>query len=633
MSAAEDFRSALRGAGLTPPDPVLAGQVLSCADTGWAYQYRSDPDRGCYVRRDCSGQYIVGCWRGRHRRRGAPAAETLQEAEEAGRQLLAAARGGGTAPRPGGSADDYRPRGIAAQEILRRMEADGDGVAAKIDAWPKPEQIVPALAAAPYPIEALPDVVREAVQEVQGFLKAPLSMVAMSAVTATSLAAQGIADVERAEGLRGPSSLFAITVAESGERKSACDNFFAKPLREYEQARLDENLEQVKDYEAELAAWTARMEALTAGLRKEKGKSASSADSVAELAEAQRAKPEAPRMPQMFYEDTTPEAIAWGLAKKWPSAAIMAAEGGMILGGHGMSKETLVRNLALINVLWDGASVTIDRRTKESFRVAGARLTVGIQVQSGLLLDFVQSTRGLARSSGFLARFLIAWPESTQGYRDFCEPPPGFPALTAYHAQLRAMLERQGTLDEHGRLVPRVLPLESAAKRSWVAWHDNVEHSMRPTREMVDLKDVAAKAADNLARVAAVLAVFEDPATAVVAERHICAGAAIMNWHLQEARRFFGQVALPTEISDAVALDGWLLRRARDTGKTRFAKRDVQRLGPLQKPLEAERVRAGERFTAALAILEEAGRARIVREGRSWVVELNPALTAAAQVS
>ena len=510
---------------------------------------------------------------------------------------------------------DYEPRGAAAEEILRRFrEKRGE---AGGDAWPTPEQIIPALAAVPYPIEALPDVVREAVQEVQGFLKAPLSMVATSAVTAMSLAAQGIADVERAEGLRGPCSLFSITVAESGERKSACDNCFAKPLRDYEQARIDEHTEQAKDFEAEMAAWNARMEALTAGLRKEKGKAAS-ADSVAELAEAQRAKPEAPRVPQMFYEDTTPEAIAWGLAKKWPSAAIMAAEGGMILGGHGMSKETLVRNLALINVLWDGASVTIDRRTKESFRVAGARLTVGIQVQSGLLLDFVQSTRGLARSSGFLARFLIAWPESTHGYRDFCEPPPGFPALSAYHAQLRAMLERQGTLDEHGRLVPRALPLEPAAKQAWITWHDNVEHSMRPTREMADLKDVAAKAADNLARVAAVLAVFEDPAATIVAERHICAAASIMNWHLQEARRFFGQLALPVEIGDAVLIDGWLVKRAPDTAKTRFTKRDVQRLGP---------VRERERFTQALAILEDAARIRIVREGRSWVVELNPALT------
>ena len=511
---------------------------------------------------------------------------------------------------------EYQPRGIAAQEILRRMEADGGGVAAKIDAWPRPEQIVPAIAAPPYPIESLPEVVRAAVQEVQSFVKAPLSMVAMSAVMTMSLAAQGIVDVERAEGLRGPAGLFSITVAESGERKSACDKFFAQPLRDYEQARIDEHTEQSKDFEAEMAAWNARMEALTAGLRKEKGKAAS-ADSVAELAEHTRAKPEAPRLPQMFYEDTTPEAIAWGLAKKWPSAAIMAAEGGMVLGGHGMSKETLVRNLALLNVLWDGASVTIDRRTKESFRVAGARLTVGIQVQSGLLLDFVQGTRGLARSSGFLARFLIAWPDTTQGYRDFSDPPPGFPALSAYHARLRAMLERQGTLDEHGRLTPRVLPLDPAAKQSWVTWHDNVEHSMRPTREMADLKDVAAKAADNLARLAAVLAVFEDPTTTVVAERHICAGAAIMNWHLQEARRFFGQVALPVEIGDAVLIDGWLTKRSRDTAKTRFAKRDVQRLGP---------VRERERFTLALAILEDTARVKIVREGRSWVVEINPAL-------
>ncbi len=619
MMAAQDFPGALRGAGLTPPDPVLAGQVLPCADTGWAYQYRSDPDRGCYVRRDRSGQYIVGCWRGPNRRRGTPAAETLQEAEEAGRQLLAAASN----PQLPHSGTNYQPRGIAAQEILRRMEADGGGVAGKIDAWPKPEQIVPALAAAPYPIEALPDVVREAVQEVQGFLRAPLSMVAMSAVTAMSLAAQGIADVERAEGLRGPSSLFGITVAESGERKSACDSFFAAPLREYEQARLDENLAQVQDYEAELAAWTARMEALTAGLQKEKGKAAG-ADSVAELAEVQRAKPEAPRMPQMFYEDTTPEAIAWGLAKKWPSAAIMAAEGGMILGGHGMSKETLVRNLALINVLWDGASVTVDRRTKESFRVAGARLTVAIQVQSGLLLDFVQSTRGLARSSGFLARFLIAWPESTQGFRDFCEPPPGYPALSAYHAQLRTLLERQGTLDEHGRLVPRVLPLESAAKRSWVAWHDNVEHSMRPTREMADLKDVAAKAADNLARVAAVLAVFEDPTTTVVAERHICAAAALMNWHLQEARRFFGAHSPPQDLADTIALDTWLIETARRSGG-RVRKLDARQRGP-------HAVRERERFLAALTILEgEAAHVRLERSGRTEWIAVNPALLKAGE--
>jgi putative DNA primase/helicase len=513
--------------------------------------------------------------------------------------------------------DDYQPRGMAAQEILRRMESDGGGVAVKIDAWPKPEQIVPALAAAPYPIEALPDVVRDAVQEVRGFLQAPLSMVATSALMTMSLAAQGIADVERAEGLRGPSSLFAITVAESGERKSACDKFFAQPLRDFEQARIDEHTEQSKDFEAEMAAWSARMEALTAGLRKEKGK-APSADSVAELAEVQRAKPEAPRLPQMFYEDTTPEAIAWGLAKKWPSAAIMAAEGGMILGGHGMSKETLVRNLALLNVLWDGASVTIDRRTKESFRVAGARLTVGIQVQSGLLLDFVQGTRGLARSSGFLARFLIAWPESTQGYRDFCEPPPGFPALSAYHARLRALLERQGTLDEYGRLTPRVLPLDSAAKQSWVAWHDNVEHSMRPTREMADLKDVAAKAADNLARLAAVLAVFEDPTTSVVAERHVCAGAAILNWHLREARRFFGAVTPPEDVADALALDGWLIETARLQGG-RVKKLDARQRGP-------HAVRERERFTLALAILEDAARLRLVREGRTWWIEIHPSL-------
>jgi hypothetical protein len=69
-----------------------------------------------------------------------------------------------------------------------------------------------------------------------------------------------------------------------------------------------------------------------------------------------------------------------------------------------------MRNLSLLNVLWDGGELSIGRRTSESFTVRGARLTVGLQIQEAALRSFFDRSGGLARGTGFLARFLVAWP-------------------------------------------------------------------------------------------------------------------------------------------------------------------------------------------------------------------------------
>ncbi|MDP2783291.1 MAG: DUF3987 domain-containing protein [Sulfurimicrobium sp.] len=89
--------------------------------------------------------------------------------------------------------------------------------------WPEPQPLAAKVAAEPYPFDALPETIRAAVEEVQGFTKAPVPLVASSALAALSLAIQAHADVKRAEKLAGPVGLFLLTIADSGERKSTCD--------------------------------------------------------------------------------------------------------------------------------------------------------------------------------------------------------------------------------------------------------------------------------------------------------------------------------------------------------------------------------------------------------------------------
>ena len=129
---------------------------------------------------------------------------------------------------------------------------DYDQTAKKLDdessiEWSTPQSLNAQAEFEDYPLDALPEAIRNAVQEVAGFVKAPVAMVAQSALTALSLAAQTQADVKRADKLHGPVGLFLLTIADSGERKSTCDGFFTKSIRDYEQAQAEANKPQLKD--------------------------------------------------------------------------------------------------------------------------------------------------------------------------------------------------------------------------------------------------------------------------------------------------------------------------------------------------------------------------------------------------
>lgn len=87
---------------------------------------------------------------------------------------------------------------------------------------------------------------------------------------------------------------------------------------------------------------------------------------------------------------------------------MLSAEAGAVFGAHGMGQDTILRNLALLNVLWDGGEMAIDRRSKPSFLLRGRRLTFGLMVQPEALRGFLERAGTLPRGTGFIARFLIA---------------------------------------------------------------------------------------------------------------------------------------------------------------------------------------------------------------------------------
>jgi len=482
------------------------------------------------------------------------------------------------------------------------------------DDWSAPQELTAKLKIESYPIDALPGLIRDAVLEVAGFVKAPEAMVAMSAISALSLASQALVDVKRADKLQGPIGLFTMTIANSGERKTTCDGFFTKAIREYEKEQAEHVKPDIKNYKADMDSWESKRGGIKDKIRQYAKESKPTKALETSLRELEHQRPEPPRVPRLLRADITPEQLGYVLAKEWPSCGVVSAEAGLVFGSHGMGKDSVMRNLSLLNVLWDGGEFSSDRRSTESFTVSGARFSMALQIQEVTLREFFSKSGALARGNGFLARFLLAWPQSTQGMRPFTEAPTNWPNLGAFNQRIASLLAMPAPLNQVGVLAPPLMTLSPEAKKAWVEYHDAVEIELSANGEFYDIQDVASKSADNAVRLAALFSKFEGEGSVISAQAFKSASV-IAAWHLQESQRFFGELALSSELSDAVQLEGWLVEYSKQVSSITI--RIAQQRSP---------IRDKNRLKSALWELEDLDRLRIELVGKSKIICINPGL-------
>lgn len=501
---------------------------------------------------------------------------------------------------------------IAERGKMQGAESDDD--------WAYPDDLVQVGVGAPYPVEALPRVVRMAVEEVQAFVQAPVAMVAGAALGALSMAAQALFDVDRDNVLTGPCGLFLLTIAESGERKSSCDGYFARPVMQWEKDRAEALAPAVAEANDRLAAWSEHRDGLKAMIKTARRvpSKGSVADLTAELIATNENKPATVKVPVLRRGDVTPEELGFQLATGWPSAGIVSSEAGVVFGSHGMGDASLQRNLGLLNILWDGGSHRVERRTSESYTIDGARLTMALQTQEASLRAFIANGKGLARGMGFFARFLIAWPESTQGGRDYREV-GDMPAVANFGDRLRELLDRPVPLDDAGVLTPERVTLAHDAKAAWIAYHDGVEAKLGRDGDLSDVRDIASKSADNAARLAGLFYALEYSDGRPINADCMTRGCTLAAWYLAEARRLFAGLALDPGMKAAIALDRWLVARCASEGVRSVPTAAVAQYGPYSVRVKSER-------EAAMAVLGAHNRARLVERGKARMIAVNPML-------
>jgi hypothetical protein len=229
-----------------------------------------------------------------------------------------------------------------------------------------------------------------------------------------------------------------------------------------------------------------------------------------------------------------------------------------------------------------------------------------------------------AHDSGGTARYLFAAPPSTKGYRFISAEPLGTDAIDACVTRIREFLELGAERTKAGK-ERRVLQFTPEATTKFVEIYNKLQTLMAPGQPYTNISGQAAKAAENVARVAAVLHVF-DRQDGAITEQTLGRAAVIVEWFVNQFLMVFGSDDhVPTTGDDAVAIEQ-ALWRAVNLGHNSVPRGHVQ----YWVPAEIE----GTRLKRALRHLVSAGRVVMSTwKGREYVILAQVWTTAAIVTS
>lgn len=501
---------------------------------------------------------------------------------------------------------DVRPLGLAehddcvdwlklhpdatAADVLKLATVEPMGGSPASDWGAEPEPLRrPLPEADEYPFDALGDVLAPAARSLAETVQAPDAIIGGSLLVAASLVAMAHADVH-IDGRRVPLSIWAVSIAESGDRKSAVDELALRRHRSAERAEAQVYEMRRREFDIETQAH----EAIARAARTAK-KGRTQEDIKAALGGLHQ--PDAPLLPWLMAAEPTVEGLHRLLAEGRGYGGLMSDDGGDMLGGHSMSADHRMRTAAALSHLWDRGEYDRVRGGDGANKYYGRRLALHLMVQPVVAESILSDP--MLTGQGFLARCLLAWPASLAGRRPYVQRDlSADPAMVRYWQRMGDLLDRSPPLAEGQRneLAPRPLRLTADAKALWVQIHDGIEAKMAPNNALASVKAWAAKGAEQILRVAGVLTLVHDPSADTIDADTIRRAGDVVAWHLGEAARIVGTASVPTEIRQAEAVLQW----ARESNIQLVHSRHLLRFGP-------SCVRTSDALRSAMAVLVRHG--------------------------
>ena len=267
----------------------------------------------------------------------------------------------------------------------------------------------------PFPVDALPDIIRRYVGAVAEHSQTAPDMAAVISLGVLAICLQGKYRVEGTPGYYEPLSLYTVVIAAPGERKSSVMRDMTKDLYEYEQEFNQARSAEIRDNRQMRES----LERQIAGLQKklERGENREAELELRGLQERLENTPEL-KPARFFADDCSSEALTSLMAANGGVFSVISTEGGIfdIMAGRYSSKA----NIDIWLKGHCGDAIYVDRMTRESECILHPALSAILSIQPSVLDEIMSNTTMTGR--GLIARFLYSSPPSRIGGRTFRTP-------------------------------------------------------------------------------------------------------------------------------------------------------------------------------------------------------------------
>lgn len=462
-----------------------------------------------------------------------------------------------------------------------------------------------------YPVDALPPVLRDAVLAIEAIAQVPIALAAQSVLASASLGAQGFINVETITGQEVPASLFFLSIAGSGDRKSTSDRLASRPIKEREE-------EMAGTYEARKLAYSIDEVAFKSATAEAK-KNIKDREQIRTALERVGRPPVPPIQPLLTCDEPTGPGMQRLFAEAMPALGLFSDEGATFLGGWAMQEENQASTGGMLSKLWDGSPIKRIRSDRENGTqiLHNRRLSVHLMIQPDLAGKLLGNKA--VRSQGLLSRLLPTAPRSLKGKRFWKEPSDQHRVdLKKYQARLAKLLATDFRFTDPltRRLDLDLVSLTPEAKARLIEFSDHCEAAMGPGGKYEQIADFASKMTENAVRLAGVLAYFSMASRVIVdgiSANAVNAGIALMEFYASEAARLYGEPSMDDDTANAVALIEWIRKRELPAIGLRY----LNRAGPVQ-------TRAAGTLKRAVEVLEDHGHLKRIANGATLNLEGKP---------
>jgi len=453
--------------------------------------------------------------------------------------------------------------------------------------------------------QVMPGHLNTLMNEVAHATKAPFEMVSSIGLAVISTVVQHHCRMKMKADMEGPTSLYVIIVAESGERKSAVQGLLFKPVADIERKWSEQASQRASAHRVQYALWKEKVDALRRMLQKAVSKGKPSEGIEEQLCAALKTEPCLIPARKLLYVDTTAEGLLAGMNESSlagaTSATLVHDEFGQFCDGP------MSRRLPLLNALWSGTDCVVDRKSSPSFTLTNAALSLLLQAQPAVFQRFLSRQGEQARGNGFMARVLLASPKSTQGSRYEYGFTAECPSLDWFYKRCEQLLQREE---------PRTLRFSRQAQDAWNQIANYYENQMNPGGVFCDARDFASKAAENVARIAANFHAFLIDDSDEVSGEMLQVAANMMNGYANQFLSLMGaHNPINEQERDVAELENWIRSTLQKKGWNFMLKSFLMQYGP-------NRLRSREKIDLLLGILCSYGRLSVWQFQKKWIVSV-----------